>query len=184
MLPTLTVDDIPRDIPEVSIFNYNKNKTIYFNPRKTNGLVHFLAYFRVPFVPDLGIPFIPTFSGAVTKLGARGMNHEQLAEKIELYTGGIFVTLNIIPDVSDMSKYEIGLTLSSSCLERNFAKMMDLVDAVVTEYNLDANNAYLRSLLEQDALAFSNALTDDAPHFARTSSAKKLSDALVMKIYI
>lgn len=100
-LPTLTLDDIQRKLPNpINLKITGNTNNIYYNEQDTNGIVYVTSY--TPISTDLPPElkkYVPLFAYVLTKIGARDMNHTKLAEEIELHTGGISARPILIPSL-------------------------------------------------------------------------------------
>uniref|UniRef100_A0A8C1IT18 Pitrilysin metalloproteinase 1 n=1 Tax=Cyprinus carpio TaxID=7962 RepID=A0A8C1IT18_CYPCA len=129
-LPALKVSDIEPIIPYTP-FNYIYCLFLGGVPvqcceQPTNGMVYFRAMCNLNSLPeDLKI-YVPLFCSVITKLGCGELDYRQQAQRIELKTGGMSVSPQIIPDTDQLDLYEQGIMLSSSCLERNLPDMFQL----------------------------------------------------------
>jgi Zn-dependent M16 (insulinase) family peptidase len=105
-LPTLTLDDIQRKLPNpINLKVTGDANSIYYNEQDTNGIVYVTSY--TPISTDLPTElrkYVPLFAHVLTKIGARDMNHTKLAEEIELHTGGISARPLLIPNLKGMMK--------------------------------------------------------------------------------
>src|SRR5690349_12407476 len=98
-----SIDSRERNRYQNSIFNQiNYIKTLTLIPKTLS--------------PEL-YSYLPLFSYVLTKLGARSWNHMELAEKIELCTGGFNCAVLVIPNLEDQNQYEMYLEFGSYCLE-------------------------------------------------------------------
>ena len=63
VLPTVTISDIPREIPKVEIRKkQEKNTPVWWVPQPTNGLAYFRTLVPIPSIPSDLIPYLPLFT--------------------------------------------------------------------------------------------------------------------------
>jgi Zn-dependent M16 (insulinase) family peptidase len=174
VLPMIQVKEISRTIPyKTDLLQTEKN--VYFNEQSTNQINYVKILTPIPNnLPTELIPYLPLFSYVVTKLGARDMNHSQLAEKVELYTGGISSGIIVIPSLENPNTFETFLEFGSYCLERNTEKMIDLITAIYTQPRLDQDKHYLKSLIDQVAMSESNSIMHSGSRYAKSFASSTL----------
>uniref|UniRef100_A0A8C1IT48 Presequence protease, mitochondrial n=1 Tax=Cyprinus carpio TaxID=7962 RepID=A0A8C1IT48_CYPCA len=126
-LPALKVSDIEPIIPYTPVqLGTAGGVPVQCCEQPTNGMVYFRAMCNLNSLPeDLKI-YVPLFCSVITKLGCGELDYRQQAQRIELKTGGMSVSPQIIPDTDQLDLYEQGIMLSSSCLERNLPDMFQL----------------------------------------------------------
>ncbi|KAK1345642.1 hypothetical protein QTO34_008105 [Cnephaeus nilssonii] len=127
-LPALKVSDIEPRIPftELSVALAAGDVPVQYCAQPTNGVVYFRAFSSLNTLPEELRPYVPLFCSVLTKLGCGVLDYRELAQQIELKTGGMTVSPHVLPDDSHLDTYEQGVFFSSFCLERNLPDMMHL----------------------------------------------------------
>lgn len=174
VLPMIQIKEISRKIPFETTLIETSDK-VFFNHQITNQINYIKILTPIPNnMPQELIPYLPLFSYVVTKLGARDMNHTQLAEKVELFTGGITSGILVVPSLKDPNQFDTFIEFGSYCLQRNTEKMMDLISAIYTQPRLNLDLDYLKSLIDQVAMSESNSIMHAGSRYAKSFAASSL----------
>ncbi|KAI7789381.1 presequence protease, mitochondrial [Triplophysa rosa] len=174
-LPALKVSDIEPIIPYTPVqLGTAGGVPVQYCEQPTNGMVYFRAVCNINSLPeDLKI-FVPLFCNVITKLGSGGLDYRQQAQRIELKTGGMSVSPQVIPDTDDLDLYEQGIVLSSSCLERNLPDMFQLWSDIFNSPNFD-DEERLRVLVMMSAQELANGISYSGHMYAMTRAARSLT---------
>ncbi|XP_026887832.2 presequence protease, mitochondrial isoform X1 [Electrophorus electricus] len=174
-LPELKVSDIDSTIPCTPVqMGTAGGVPVQYCEQPTNGMVYFRAMCNLNTLPeDLKI-YIPLFCSVITKLGSGELDYRQQAQQMELKTGGMFVTSQVIPDTADLDLYEQGVLLTSSCLERNLPGMFQLWSDIFNSSRFD-DEERLRVLVMMAAQELSNGISSSGHMYAMTRAARSLT---------
>ncbi|TRY56080.1 hypothetical protein DNTS_017927 [Danionella cerebrum] len=174
-LPALKVTDIEPIIPNTPIqMGTAGGVPVQYCEQPTNGMVYFRALCSLNSLPeDLKI-YVPLFCSVITKLGCGKLDYRQQAQQIELKTGGMSVSPQIIPDIQNLDLYEQGIILSSSCLERNLPDMFHLWSEIFNSPRFD-DEERLRVLVMMSAQELSNGISYSGHMYAMTRAARSLT---------
>ncbi|KAJ0059377.1 hypothetical protein NL108_016005, partial [Boleophthalmus pectinirostris] len=142
----------------------------------TNGLVYFRALCNLNTLPEDLRPLVPLFCSVITKMGCGWMDYRQQAQRVELTTGGMSVSPQVIPDSSHLDTYEQGVVLSSSCLDRNLPHMFELWRDVFNSPRFD-DEERLRVLVMMSAQELANGISYSGHMYAMTRAARHLTPA-------
>uniref|UniRef100_A0A4W6CF74 Presequence protease, mitochondrial n=1 Tax=Lates calcarifer TaxID=8187 RepID=A0A4W6CF74_LATCA len=126
-LPALKVSDIEPTIPITPVhISAAGGVPVQYCEQPTNGLVYFRAMCSLNTLPEDLRLYVPLFCSVITRMGCGGLDYRQQAQQMELRTGGMSVSTQVIPDSTQLDMYEQGILLFSSCLERNLPHMFQL----------------------------------------------------------
>jgi presequence protease len=167
ILPSLDINDIPKIIP--NIINMKKNdKNIFYNEQQTNELVYISSLIKLPsmVIDKELLPYIPLFAHSLTKIGTFKYDYSELAEQIELNTGGIDSEIAIIPNLQNSNEFEISIILNSYCLEKNISKMIELIKEIHMNTNMGSDDKHLKILMEQFLYEISSEMVSNGTHFS------------------
>uniref|UniRef100_A0A671NEY6 Presequence protease, mitochondrial n=1 Tax=Sinocyclocheilus anshuiensis TaxID=1608454 RepID=A0A671NEY6_9TELE len=173
-LPALKVSDIEPIIPYTPVqLGTAGGVPVQCCEQPTNGMVYFRAMCNLNSLPeDLKI-YVPLFCSVITKLGCGELDYRQQAQRIELKTGGMSVSPQIIPDTDDLDLYEQGIILSSSCLDRNLPDMFQLWSDIFNSPHFD-DEQHLRVLVMMSSQELSNGISYSGHMYAMTRAARTL----------
>lgn len=174
-LPALKVSDIEPIIPYTPVqLGTAGGVPVQYCEQPTNGMVYFRAVCNLNSLPeDLKI-FVPLFCNVITKLGSGELDYRQQAQRIELKTGGMSVSPQVIPDTDDLDLYEQGIVLSSSCLERNLPDMFQLWSDIFNRPNFN-DDERLRVLVMMSAQELANGISYSGHMYTITRAARSLT---------
>ncbi|XP_076838253.1 presequence protease, mitochondrial [Brachyhypopomus gauderio] len=174
-LPALKVSDVEPTIPHTPVqMGTAGGVPVQYCEQPTNGMVYFRAVCNLNTLPEDLKMFVPLFCSVITKLGSGGLDYRQQAQRMELKTGGMFVTPQVIPDIADLDLYEQGILLTSSCLERNLPEMFQLWSDIFNSPRFD-DEERLRVLVMMAAQELSNGIASSGHMYAMTRAARSLT---------
>lgn len=174
-LPALKVSDIAPTIPFTPVqMGTAGGVPIQYCEQPTNGMVYFRAMCNLNTLPeDLKI-YVPLFCSVINKLGCGEMDYRQQAQHMELKTGGMSVTPQILSDTAELDLYEQGILLTSSCLERNLPDMFNLWSDIFNSPHFD-DEERLRVLVMMSAQELSNGISYSGHLYAMARAARTLT---------
>ncbi len=98
-LPTLSVDDIPREERSVSGRHETTSKIpVHWFAQPTNGIGYFDSYLETAGLPEELLDYLPLYSTALPLVGAAGQPYTAVAERISAATGGIRAGITVLED--------------------------------------------------------------------------------------
>ncbi|XP_017284999.1 presequence protease, mitochondrial [Kryptolebias marmoratus] len=176
-LPALKVSDIEPTIPVTPVhMGAAGGVPVQYCEQPTNGLVYFRAMCGLNTLPEDLRVYVPLFCSVVTKMGCGALDYRQQAQQMELRTGGMSVSSQIIPDSAQMDTFEQGVLLSSSCLERNLPHMFQLWSDIFNSPHFD-NEERLRVLVMMSAQELANGIPHSGHMYAMTRASRHLTPA-------
>ncbi|KAM4551302.1 presequence protease, mitochondrial [Odontesthes bonariensis] len=176
-LPALRVSDIEPTIP-ITPFHMSTAGAVpvQYCEQPTNGLVYFRAMCSLNTLPEDLRLYVPLFCGILTKMGCGTLDYRQQAQQMELRTGGMSVSTQVIPDSTHMDTFEQGILLFSSCLERNLPHMFQLWSDLFNSPHFD-NEERLRVLVMMAAQELANGISYSGHMYAMTRAGRHLTPA-------
>uniref|UniRef100_A0AAR2M2C1 Peptidase M16C associated domain-containing protein n=1 Tax=Pygocentrus nattereri TaxID=42514 RepID=A0AAR2M2C1_PYGNA len=179
-LPALKVSDIEPTIPRTPVqMGAAGGVPVQYCEQPTNGMVYFRAMCNLNTLPeDLKI-YVPLFcyNNKLNGIFCCGeFDYRQQAQQMELKTGGMSVTPQIISDTADLDLYEQGILLTSACLERNLPDMFHLWSDLFNSPHFD-DEERLRVLVMMSAQELSNGISYSGHVYAMTRAARSLTPA-------
>ncbi|XP_056149535.1 presequence protease, mitochondrial isoform X2 [Lampris incognitus] len=176
-LPALMVSDIEPTIPITPVEMGTAGRIpVQYCEQPTNGMVYFRAMCSLNTLPeDLKI-YAPLFCSVITKMGCGSLDYRQQAQQIDLKTGGMSISTQVIPDSAQLDMYEQGVLLFSSCLERNLPDMLHLWSSIFNSPHFD-DEERLRVLVMMSAQELANGISYSGHMYAMTRAGRSLSPA-------
>lgn len=176
-LPALKVSDIEPTIPITPVqISTAGGVPVQYCEQPTNGLVYFRALCNLNTLPEDLRVFVPLFCSVITKMGCGALDYRQQAQQMELRTGGMSVSTQVITDCNELDTYEQGILLSSSCLERNLPHMFQLWSDIFNSPHFD-DEERLRVLVMQSAQELANGIAYSGHLYAMTRAGRHLTPA-------
>ncbi|PVU94525.1 hypothetical protein BB559_002974 [Furculomyces boomerangus] len=174
-LPTLVLDDVSRNINRYAIdLSSVESVPVQWRVTATNGISYLKAINSIPNLPQNLVPYLPLFCEAITYLGTKKRQMQEIETEIDLYTGGISVTTFSSTDYDNLSISETGIRISSNCLDVNIPKMYELVSELIFETDF-SNKERLRTLISASAAGIYNRIASSGHMYARSLAASTLS---------
>ncbi|XP_065809408.1 presequence protease, mitochondrial-like [Labrus bergylta] len=176
-LPALKVSDIEPTIPVTPVqISTAVGVPVQYCEQPTNGLVYFRAMCSLNTLPEDLRLYVPLFCSVVTKMGCGGLDYRQQSQQMELRTGGMSVSTQVVPDSTQLDMYEQGVLLSSSCLERNLPHMFHLWSDIFNNPHFDEVE-HLRVLVMMSAQELANGISYSGHMYAMTRAGRHLTPA-------
>ncbi len=149
-LPTLEIEDIAPDIQTVDKTPGYANTDASCYELPTSGIFYLTSAFGLqPLAPKL-LPLVPFFCHCLPLIGTKKHSYTEIAQLIDLYTGGMGLSINAGPDFSDTKKNACLPIMSfvAKCLSRNQQEMFVLINELLCEYDFSDLNRLKQLLLE------------------------------------
>lgn len=172
-LPRLAVSDInPKIQTHESEFvvGHKSCPPTLVNIQPTNGICYFNALFSIESLTEEEKLLLPIFSSVITRLGADGLNFEQLRNEIDVNSGGFSVSTNVSPHPENLNLYEETLQISSFALMPKVQKMFELWQKILAKPDFEAKE-YLQVMLKERSQRLFVSLEHAAHRYAMRSAA-------------
>ncbi|XP_047610451.1 presequence protease, mitochondrial isoform X1 [Phacochoerus africanus] len=177
-LPALKVSDIEPRVPatDLEVATAAGDVPVQCCAQPTNGLVYFRAFASLNSVPEELRPYVPLFCSVLTKLGCGSLDYREQAQQVELKTGGLAASPQVLPDDTHLDTYEQGVLFSSFCLDRNLPDMMHLWSEVFNSPRLEEEERF-RVLVKMMAQELANGVPDSGHLYASIRAGRTLASA-------
>ena len=176
VLPTLALEDVPPDIEIVHPDTVTGVTCATAFDKATSGIL----YFTCPagagnIAPDL-FPMVPFFARAFTNAGTKNSSYVQMAERMDLYTGGISISPFSGTHFDHKGEGHSFLALQGKALDRNIDHLFDMVDEYINAGSFKDHDR-LKSLILQYQAGLEASIVGSGHRYAITLSARHLSTA-------
>ncbi|GAB6024432.1 Presequence protease, mitochondrial [Chamberlinius hualienensis] len=146
-LPTLKLSDIqPKLIPTITQHKTIDGVQLQLCPQPTNGVVYFRSIIGTQYINNDQKKLLPLLCHVLARMETETMDYGQLAQTIEMRTGGLSVSPHLRYDPVNINKFEEGIELSSYCLSQNTESMFDLWTEILNKLVL-LDEVRLRTLV-------------------------------------
>ncbi|MFP4226963.1 MAG: insulinase family protein [Desulfobacterales bacterium] len=175
-LPTLAREDISPDVNTVDPPREHENPPVYQYAQPTLGIVYLSAVMDIETMPSDMLPMLPFFCYSLTRLGTKYYDYSELAQLIDLYTGGMGLTVNAGTRFGDSGENNClpMVSFNSKCLSRNQEKMFELVTEVLKNVEFTDTGLLKRLLLEYRA-EMESAIVANGHRFAISLAARNFT---------
>jgi hypothetical protein len=175
-LPTLSLDDIPKDVSRVlpSAGYETIPGTCYRQP--TSGIFYLAAAAGIAGVSDDLLPLVPFFSSALTRVGTRKRDYAGLARRISAVTGGIGLSPHARNSYGPQSGCLPFISFSGKCLNRNLDAFFDIVQECFFDYDFSDLDR-LKSLLLEYRAGLESAVVQSGHALAMSLASRRFSGA-------
>ncbi len=175
-LPCLELSDVP---PGVEIIKPNTidgitSATCY--DKSTSGILYFSCPTGLGALKKEMLYLIPFFCHAFTGVGTLKKNYAEMAQLMDLYTGGIAISPFAGTDFSDEGKCITFLALQGKALDRNIEKLFDLIGEFVSDYSF-SDLTRLKSLLFQYRAGMESSIVANGHRYAMSLASRNFSQA-------
>jgi hypothetical protein len=175
-LPTLDLVDVP---PEIEIIKPNMIKDVSLSTcyeKATSGILYFTCPVGAGNIPPDLFALVPFFCQAFTNSGTKQHSYDKMAERMDLYTGGISLTPFSGSYFSKEAQSHSFLAIQGKALDRNIERMFDLIKEVIEAYDFQDLDR-LKSLLLQYQAGMEASIVSAGHRYAISLSARHLSKA-------
>jgi Zn-dependent M16 (insulinase) family peptidase len=175
-LPTLELSDVP---PKIEIIKADQVQGVNFSTcydKATSGILYFTCPVGAGNIPTDLFPLIPFFTNAFTNSGTKKSTYSKIAEKMDLYTGGVSLSPFSGSYFSKGADSHSFLALQGKALDRNIGNLFDMIDEFVQEFGF-GDHERLKSLLLQYQSGMESSIVSAGHRYAISLSARHLSKA-------
>ncbi len=175
-LPTLEKEDISPSVNTVAPVGEFETPPVTLYEQPTLGILYFSAVMGIETLPEDMIPMLPFFCYALTRMGTKFHYYSDISQLIDLYTGGMGLSVNAgtrFLDSSDNNCLPI-VTFNSKCLSRNKEKMFELTAELLSNVEFSDTSLLKRLLLEYRA-EMESAVVANGHRFAISLAARNFT---------
>ncbi|MBC2714413.1 MAG: peptidase M16 [Desulfobacteraceae bacterium] len=177
-LPTLEIEDIEPDIQTVDETPGYDNTDACCYELPTSGIFYFSSAFGLqPLAADL-LPLVPFFCHSLTLVGTARHSYNEIAQLIDLYTGGIGLSINAGTNFAETNENSClpVMSFAAKCLSRNLPKMFELIDELLCEYDF-SDLKRLKQLLLEYRSNMESSVVSSGHRFAISLASRTFSSA-------
>lgn len=183
-LPTLRVQDIPREIERKPIEKSKiGNVELFQRETATNGISYFQAKHVINNLPSELRLLLPLFTDCLMRLGTSTRSVGELEDAILLKTGGISIAPFTRPDPLSLEGVTEGLIISGHALDSNVPALLDLTKTLLLDIDFSGDKAMaaVKELLESKASGALDSIAEAGNAFAIMSASAALSRSSLLE---
>ncbi|MDZ7333664.1 MAG: insulinase family protein [candidate division KSB1 bacterium] len=175
-LPQLKVSEIPRQPKHIptTIERLAKGVELLINDVFANGVNYLYLDFNLTGLPKNLWEYMPRYVDAINKLGAAGMNYEQIASRVAAHTGGIDCWTYFTTHATEPQRSVWGLRFSLKSLDEQIDPAMELLRDLIFAVD-PRDKERLRDVVVQARAHYRTELVQDGSGTASRHAARGLS---------
>lgn len=179
VLPTLTLRDVPPQVPRVAYTTEPAGRGVLARvAQPTGGLTYLDVQVRLPDVPEDLLDSLPLYTFAVTRSGAAGQDYAALARRIEAVTGGVSASVGVGGRPDDLNHLRLSVTFSGKALTRNAPALVGVLRDLIAQPQFD--RARVEQLLKQRLSGLKASVVPSGNAYAERLAAAQVSPAGVL----
>ena len=173
-LPCLELTDVPPEIEKIAPSSIDEISELTCYQKPTSGILYFTCPAGIGNVKKELVPLIPFFSKAFINSGTKQRNYAQMAERMDLYTGGVSISPFIGTKFSNNLDYLSFLSFQGKSLDRNAEKLFDILQEFIS-YADFSDLERIKQLLYQSKAQFESAVVSNGHRYAMSLAARNLT---------
>ncbi len=177
-LPTLEIEDIDTGIQTADESPGYDNIAAACYEQPTSGIFYITTAIGLQSLPAELLALVPFFCNALILSGTKRHSYTEIAQLIDLYTGGLGLTINAgtrFGETDEDSCLPV-MTFSAKCLSRNQQKMFELIDELLCDSDFSDLNRLKQLLLEYRS-NMESAVVSNGHRFAVSLASRNFSAA-------
>ncbi len=174
VLPTLTLDDVPRDIQIIKPDNIPGVSLATTYAKATSDILYLTCPSGAGAIDPENLPLVPFFCSAFTNAGTRDHSFVEMAAKMDLYTGGIGLSPFSGSCFTAEKENHCFLALHGKTLDRNLDPFFNLVGEFVNQVSFH-DHERLFQLLFQYRAGMESAIVSAGHQYAISMSSRHIS---------
>ena len=175
-LPTLEIEDIPKDIRVVTELPGGRESSVFCYDQPTSGIVYVSTASEIRQLPADVLPLVPFFCFALPKTGSKLRDYTEMARQIDRYTGGLGFSASARTRFDEIGKCLPLLTITGKCLERNTDHLFDIIQELLCQSRF-SDLARLKMLLQEYQAGLESMIVNNGHRLAISLSARQFSSS-------
>ena len=173
-LPTLAIEDIPKDVRVITELPAEKNSTVLYYDQPTSGIVYVSAASEARGLSADMQPLVPFFCYALPKIGTVLRDYTELTRQIDRYTGGIGFSTHSRTRFDDAGASLPLVTLNGKCLVRNVDRLFEIIQEILSQHRF-FDLARLKTLIQEYQAGMESMIVHNGHRLAISLSSRRFS---------
>ena len=179
ILPTLELSEIPPEVQKIKESSRTDSALLYQQP--TSGIFYMASAAGVGNLNRELISLVPFFCYALPKSGVKNRDYTEVVRRIDLYTGGISLSVQARTGYGDHGLEGSGtcvpfITFNGKCLVRNIGKMFEIIEEFVKDFSF-SDLVRLKNLLLEYRAKLESAIVQNGHRLAISLASRNFSEA-------
>ena len=177
VLPTLELSEIPPEVQKIKETSKTNSAMLFQQP--TSGIFYVASAAGVGNLKPELISLVPFFCYALPKSGVKNRDYTEVVRRIDLYTGGISLSVQARTGYGDHGLEGPGtcvpfITFNGKCLVRNTAKMFEIIEEFVKDFNF-SDLVRLKNLLLEYRARLESSIVQNGHRLAISLASRNFS---------
>lgn len=165
-IPLLSLEDIDREAERLPLEERTEsNLTVLFHPVFTSGIAYINLLFDSTGVPAEDLPYLSLLAGVLGKAGTRKLGYGELANEINLHTGGISFGNEAFGDKDDDLLYRPRMMVRSKVLVEKLPRLWDILGEILAGTRFD-DRKRIREIVQESISRYEMSLYDQGHYLA------------------
>lgn len=136
-IPMLGREDMKKEaMPFSNIEEQIRDVPVVRHEAASNGIDYMALLFDCDDIPQEDVPYLGVLRTVLGYVNTEHYDYADLANAVNIYTGGIASGINIYPDVKEKDKLAVRFEVRVKVLESNLSEAMKLMDEIVRTSDL------------------------------------------------
>lgn len=175
-LPTLEIYDIPPSVEKIKEVSLYDDIPVSCYEKPTGGILYFTAAAGTQSLKQRLIPLVPFFCFAFSRIGTSLRDYSDMAQRIDLYTGGIGLSSNARTGFDSSGSCIPFVSFNGKCLERNVDMMFDIINELVFKYEF-SDLVRLKNLLLEYRASFESMVVPNGHRLAISLASRNFTES-------
>ncbi len=178
-LPTLELKEIPPSVHTVAENGFCPSPASCYR-QPTSGIFYLTVAIGCGTLSPEQMPYVPFFCYAFSRTGTRLRGYEDMARRIDAYTGGIGLSAHARTRFGRDTRCLPHISFSGKCLYRNEDRMFEIVEELLFQYDL-SDLTRIRHLLLQYRAGLESGIIPQGHRLAMLLAARSFSVASALE---
>ena len=148
-IPVLSLDDINKEAEKLPQVEKKENDiTVLFHPLFTNKITYLNLYFDLKVLEQKLIPYAGMLVGILGKMDTEKYSYADLANEINIHTGGIHFYAETYGINGDSKSYESKFIIKSKALTEKLPQLVGLIKEIITATSFENEKRLLEIIRE------------------------------------
>ncbi len=176
VLPTLDLEDVPSEIEIIKPDKIDGTRLSTCYDKATSGILYFTCPMGTGGISPELFSLVPFFCHAFTNTGTKKTSYDKIAEKTDLYTGGVSVVPFSGSYFSKQAQSHSFAAFQAKALDRNTGHMFDLIEEFIHDCSFH-DLERLKKLLLQYRAGLEASIVSTGHRYAISIASMHLSNA-------
>ncbi len=174
VLPTLELTDVQPDIEIITPDSIAQVKIATCYDKTTSDILYFTCPTGIGELSVELMHLIPFFCQAFSGAGTAVRDYADMAERMDLYTGGVGISAYSGTGFNGNEKYISFLSLQGKALGRNINPMFDIIEELISQYSFK-DLTRLKNMLFQYRAAMESSIVSNGHRYAISLATRNLT---------